>query len=600
MLVYVRQTDAPMIYQPIHDSQIPQHLRDYFAQGDEQELSRTGAIEISVVDEDAVRQNCYDGKTGFECKALTKTATFSKDRDTNVVVYQKFSELFGIPVNQMRLWSAHTQYAPYTVFGDDTTSLTYCYYKMLFLQRKPEAESVTMDKRLFTYFIKFYHPTLDQPLQYVGTFPIPKSDPISSLFPKIAERLGFPATTQFVVYEEVGSTARLVQTLSQTTSHYAVGTLILQLEAGVALHATTYQWVTTPFVHVSDTQGEKDAKKKSEDEAAFAGLPIVRASSSSHADIDKFLTGSVDAILFNFDAPDQPVLRISFSTGMTLEEFKRFVAESLKLQFDQSADSYLLYKGDTTDPNTPQAHPISSLHAGEIAYQFSGKQLYRVFARVVRGIPESRLSHMTDLAIQYSEDGYTVTKTLRLYVPWDSSLVQIRQQLVDKQVFPEASDIRVATLWSRSFEKLVKDMNYKPHQWETIRIDVLPEDQRGPDVYLFEGCFMIQENYLKATGNPFFFPLKKDEKVPEFAQRLRVALKIGEAEFKKTSLLVSREKPTSTASGVTLKGAKTVEETIASLGTLDQAFPFKLAVIQPSTTKSYYTSRGDESVKIYN
>jgi ubiquitin carboxyl-terminal hydrolase 7 len=600
MLVYVRQTDAPVIYQRIDDSQIPQHLRDYFAQGDEQELSRTGAIEISVIDEDGVRQNCSDGKTGFECKALAKSAAFSKDKDTNVVVYQKFSELFGMPVNQMRLWSAYTQYAPYAVFDDDTTSLIYCYHNTLFLQRKPEAESVTMDKKLFTYFVKFYHPTLDRPLQYVGAFPIPKSDPISSLFPRIAERLGFPPTTHFVVYEEVGATARLVQSLTQTTSCYTVGTLILQLEAGVALHPTTYQWVTTPFVQVGDTQGEKDAKKKSEDEATFAGLPIVRASSSSHADIDKFLTGSIDAILFDFDAPDRPVLRISFSTGMTVNEFKRFVAESLKLEFDPHADSYLVYKGDSGDPNTPSIYPISSSHSGEIAYQFSGKQLYRVFARVVRGMPESQLSRLTDLSIQYSEDGYTIAKTFRLYVPWDASLVQIRQQLVDRLALPETGDVRVATLWSHSFEKVVTDMNYRPQHWETVRIDVIPDDQRGPDVHLLQGCFMIQETYLRGIGNPFFFPLKKDEKVPEFAQRLRIALKIGEAEFKKMSLLVSKEKAASTASGVVLKGGKTVEETIASLGPPDRAYPFKLAVIQPSTTRSYYTSRGDESVKIYN
>jgi ubiquitin carboxyl-terminal hydrolase 7 len=127
MLVYVRQADAPQIYQRIDDSLIHQHLRDYAGQGEES--SSTGSVEISVADESCIRQNCASGKTGFECKPLHKTATFSRDRDTNASVYQKFTDIFEIPVDEMRLWNAHTLFAPYTVFENTTTSVSRCFYK---------------------------------------------------------------------------------------------------------------------------------------------------------------------------------------------------------------------------------------------------------------------------------------------------------------------------------------------------------------------------------------------------------------------------------------------------------------------------------------
>jgi hypothetical protein len=585
MLVYVRQTDAHQIYQRIDDSQIPRHLRDYFKQGDESPNTRS--VEISVADESCVRQNCASGKTGFECKPLHKTATFSRDCDTNATVYQKFAELFGIPVDEMRLWNAHTLFAPYTVFENTTTSLFHCCYKTLFLQRKSAAEKVRLD-RMFVHFVKFYHPSLERPLQYLGAFPASNTDPVSVIFPKVCDLLGFPEGTRFTVYEEVGANARLMQSVLATSSHYFVGTVILQLEPGVPLPPTTYAWSTTPAF-------QEDSTATKEDESVFTGLKVVRAPASAHESIDKFLTGSVEAILFIFESPDSPVVRVSFSTGMSVDAFKKFLADALNIEFDSKNDSFLVYKGDTADPDRPSHYPISSTHSGEIAYQFGSKKLYRIFVRVVRGISESKLSSFVDLPIEFSEDGYTVKRALRIYVPWQAHLSDIRRQLVEREIIPDSPNLRFETVHSHTFGNTVIHTSYRPQHWETLRIDLVPDDQQQPGTRLLEGAFMIQSSYFEATGNPFMFSLRPGEAVPEFSVRLRDALKMSEAQFKKVNLMVSREKPTSAAAGVALKGSTTVEELIALLG----SGQLRLSVVLPSMSSSHSHKR-DESIKIYN
>jgi hypothetical protein len=116
----------------------------------------------------------------------------------------------------------------------------------LFVQQKPSEEPVTLQTGDAIYFLKFFHPSLRQPLQYIGTYLASKHVPVSSLFPVVAERLGFPSETQFLVFDE-GFSA--IQARSPVATHEAAYTgifLIFQLHSGVRLPDTSYLWAESP------------------------------------------------------------------------------------------------------------------------------------------------------------------------------------------------------------------------------------------------------------------------------------------------------------------------------------------------------------------
>jgi hypothetical protein len=343
--------------------------------------------------------------------------------------------------------------------------------------------------------------------------------------------------------------------MSQLSSAF-VQTLILQLDPQKPLFNTNYPWVTTSVAATTE-----DAKS-TEDE--FSGLPS-HSTEGTNESVDKFLSGSINAILFNFEAPEQAVARIAFSRGSTVAQLKEFVSPILGIRFDPLTDSFLLYKGDTADPSQ-QFTAISSTLSGEIAYQFSQKKLYRVYARHVPSVLESRLTSLTDQSITFSEDGYSITRSTRLYLPHYSKISEVRRQLIERHVIPDSPQLRFAIVYLSNIEQIVTDLDISLSYYQILRIDIIPEDQRDSAAMIIPVGFMKHNTYLTGIGNPFFFALRMEEKLQDLRNRLRTALKMEEDEFKKWQIFVTNDsRPTYTSSGVFLKGDKPIGELLESI-----------------------------------
>jgi hypothetical protein len=260
MLVYVRQRDAPMVLETLDESFIPQHLRDY------DERNNNG-VTLTVVTEDTIRLNCRNGRGGFPYPELQQTLGFIRE-DTNQSPYRRVSETLAFPVEEMRVWSWYPQGMPYAVLPNTQTLLTNSYFETLLVQRKTAGELLVLELSCFTYFVKFYHPQIPSPLQYIGVFIITRPDSIASLFPRVAATLGFPVGTTFVIFEELGGgSVKLIPTNSGFPTHGTVGALILQLEPGASLPPTNFRWAAGMPIQAED-------KKLKEDEA-FEGIPVV-------------------------------------------------------------------------------------------------------------------------------------------------------------------------------------------------------------------------------------------------------------------------------------------------------------------------------------
>jgi hypothetical protein len=293
-------------------------------------------------------QNCAAGRPGFACQPLHKTATFQRPIDTNSTVYTRFSELFEVPIDEMELWTSWNQFAPFARFENNVTSLVYCYDKTMFLRRRPAGNR---PKSLATYFLKFFHPSLTFPLQYIGSINESSDGDLESLFPVVCRILHFPAATKFRVFEEASSSVRRLNYLPIAT----VATLIFELEPGTPLPSTDFPWTTTqpisePEIAISDE---------------FGSLPTITFSRRHNQTVETFLTGTITAVVFAFADPTTALSRVRFPACLSVESLAEFVADSIDLHTDELV---LLYK------DAPSKSYLSPLIDDEIAYQFPTNQ----------------------------------------------------------------------------------------------------------------------------------------------------------------------------------------------------------------------------------
>jgi ubiquitin carboxyl-terminal hydrolase 7 len=466
MLVYGRQRDAPMVFEPVDESFIPQHLRDY------DERNNNG-VTLTVVTEDTIRLNCLNGRGGFPCPEHEQTLEFIRE-DTNQSAYRRVSETLAFPAEEMRGWGGYTQGMPYAVLPNPQTLLTNSYFETLLVQRKTAGELLVLELSRFTDFVKFYHPQIPIPVQYIGVFTITRPDLIASLFPRVAARLGFPVGTTFVIFEELGGGGvKRIPTNSGFPTHGTVGALILQLDPGASLPPTNCRWAAGMPIQAEN--------KKLKEDAAFEGIPVVHDESRAIETVDQFLSGIPEAIVFRFEDPATPVVRIAFGTGLTVPELKRFVARAIGVTYDLAADSLLLFKADRVNPQVPDQTLLSAHHTRELAYQFSATKLYLLFVRFVPGVTEVKLQSLRDLAIDFSEDGYTVLRSTRSYFPTNPKLSEIRDSLVDPHFVPDVPDFRFLAIWSHTIEGIVCEPDAILRAHGSLRVELIPPDQRDLD-----------------------------------------------------------------------------------------------------------------------
>jgi hypothetical protein len=145
----------------------------------------------------------------------------------------------------MELWKIWNQFAPFALFENDLTSLIYCYDKTMFLRRRSAG---SRPRSLSTYFLKFFHPSLAFPLQYIGSINESSDSDLESLFPVVCRILHFPAHTGFRVFEEASLSVRRLNYLPMAT----VATLIFELEPGTALPSTDFPWTTAQPISEPD------------------------------------------------------------------------------------------------------------------------------------------------------------------------------------------------------------------------------------------------------------------------------------------------------------------------------------------------------------
>jgi ubiquitin carboxyl-terminal hydrolase 7 len=588
MLVYVRQCDAASIFERIDDSTIPQHLRDFV---NSQKNRETGQLlSITVSTEQGAAENGCHGKIGFSFEPLHKSAQFNKDTDFNEAVYRKFSELYDIPVEEMRLWICYSKFHPWIIFENSPKeALSKLFYFTLLLQRKPVDEPVNPGVQHIFVFLKFFHPSLSSPIQYIGSRSHLKGKSVRELFPVVSEILHFPPDTEFLVFEEAisGAVTQIDAEYCSTASRVSI--LIFQLAPGTPLPETDYPWKSAAIP--SPEAAPTASNLREVDYSAFR----------AHATVAQFLRGSYQALLFDYDHRETPIAKLSFPPSLTTQALREFVLHVSGIEVNLERDSVLLYPGDAARPR-PTATYLRNSH-GEVAAKFPRTiALHRVFMRIVRGIPQSELPLMDEAKISFSANGGLPTQRFRRFFTARAPFGVIRQALVADSQLPDVPNLRFWTTSSSEFHREITTMETEWSSYETIRIDVVPEEQQN----LSEGTQLVVVHLMldsytpTLAGLPFYFVFAWDESVADLRARLQAAQGASDADFEQVTVVVSSNDRPRERDRIELTGKDSVRAVIVADAYVEITEVKLFLVVPPARRATPIFAHREEALKIYN
>jgi ubiquitin carboxyl-terminal hydrolase 7 len=326
MLVYVRREDIASVFNPADESMIPQHLKNFVETTDDNDRAihqdAQTSVEVMIIGEESITANARQSRLGF-CNDSHKLSFPVPQEDATVVnLYRTCADMYGIPLEEVRLWKVTTGMSPFAVYEDSTRSRA---RETLFFQRKPASEKLHIDPSDANYFLRFFHPDLPVPIQYVGSVLAKSSLPYSAVFPVVSERLEFPPDTQFQIFEETdGFVTKLDAAEAPGASGFAAKRVVLQLPPGTPLPPTAHQW-SAPDV----------------DDRHFRFF--------DGSGIEPF-NQTVTADVYGYSDCSKPLCRVTFVGFCELEPFRTFLAGALKWQFDPATDSLLVYKNDVDGP----------------------------------------------------------------------------------------------------------------------------------------------------------------------------------------------------------------------------------------------------------
>jgi hypothetical protein len=453
------------------------------------------------------------------------------------------------------------------------------------------------------FFLVYFGPNLAAPLQFVGTETRKKTDPMTTLFPALAGRLGFLEGTEFILFESTSWATKRIPEGSTCFNSYSAALLLFQVKPGTPIPESSYPWVLTPQpveapAEPAKTTTKATKKRKKEEEVIdprIDELPRTLYQAGKVGTAEQFLRKTADAVVYMYTDQTVPVHRISFTPEMSLDEFKRFLATILGLDYDPGRSAMLVYKKDHFDMK-PLTSEIKDWKEYGLTYEFSGNtgSYFHIWVRFIPGMPESEAGQMQEMVVDRGEINKLQPKRTLLFVPKDSPLREIRTKLIETQFIREDEDLRFYKVYLSRIEKQLDDNETLAHCETGLFIAPAPPVLE-PDQYFLKGVHVSNEStYLRGILSPFLLIIAANETVPQITERVKAELALPDPELKKIKFMVGGRYASMAFESKLLKGDKTFAEFIEGAVFKHDVY---LYVVHPSNTKAEHAQR---AVKIYN
>jgi hypothetical protein len=551
----VPSVPVPLTVSPIDESLIAEHLKQDVIHGDERETSGGSTVEFELAAEDCIRRNCARGKGGWAAKELHKKASLVANIDTGEKMYQTVAELFDIPLPELRIWNTYSQFTPWQVVERSETPISKTDYLQQLVQRKPADEPVPVGYEECVYFMKFFDHRIPQPLQYLGTHLAGRRKPVSLLFPIVADRLGFPADTTFLAFEE---TSTIVRKADPMYNSYPAASLIFQLEVGTPLPETSHEW---------------------EVQRVAVGLPTKSYETEAVETVDIFLKNTIEAVVLRCEAPETPVCRITFPATVTLSEFKTFVASAIDVPYDPATSAMAIYKKDRVE-NKPDTTPIREYPNDGLVFEFSANAAseYRIWVQIDPEISEAVAATRQAVIVEYQESADVLPKSQRILSPKDSYVDDFLSHIVQAQIITDMN-VKVYCLYDHKIDRQLSTHDRIYSTYTTVFIAKPSVLALSEQEHLLKAAHVVHETSLRAILSPFFVKAGDNEKISDFLARLKLMLQVDDAEYTKLRFMLGGQYPQYTPSAI-LKGEKTMGEAINAISTTTTTSVY-LFVIHP-------------------
>ena len=543
-LIYVRSDDAHRIFAPINKESVPLHIQDWVENAPEETYNYYGSgnnssspKDINFYSEDSLITNNIQSKTGYINESLKKTVKLPGTTKYSEL-YEEASKLYGIDVKDIRIWQLSYYYhAPNIFIKNDTFSTISSHYSTDYYVHVAQTSSIMASNDINTLFvcIKFFFPDAKLPMQYVGMAEIDKKKTYSDIIPIVNKMMGFPDGTELEIYEEtIGpSVHRLTSTLSIQYSSISSGhVFIFQIPPN------------SPIPHMTFVLREphelSESKHVSSDQDTEPNVtPEVRLFSYTNftdhnkkVSIENYYSRKKKCIFASLrDYKTSELLcDISFPSDIQLADMKKFIINSLTLQYDPFKDAMQIYKQDYNG-DYPSSFPLNSNYS--LSYDFQVEKKYTLYLLLVNGITESELDRMVKPTIQFSEDSIKVSRMTRMFLSKNSKVSQLIQQFAKEFNIDTSQKLRVLKIDRNSIVNEMNPSEELPYYLSNVRIEVIPQDQiDNPNLVRVAFLEVDNYSYAKTVGDPFLFVFNPEETLLEMKKRLQGVLNADEGFFK--------------------------------------------------------------------
>ena len=237
--------------------------------------------------------------------------------------------------------------------------------------------------------------------------------------------------------------------------------------------------------------------------------------------------------MFDYNDESQTGLSIvRFPANLSWPALKQLISFSVNRNYDPYKDSMRIYKRDLSSGG-PSKYPISMRYNSSIASSLAGSMPKRgdrlhLFFSIIHGIPEAMIESMTNYNIQYSEDGFSVSRSTRLLIMKNSTLKKIAFEMQNRGILPQSDSIRALHVIDNrivSFYQKVDDTIVPIKNISILRFENVPIEHRNfddsVDLYV-----PVSQGYIDVYGSPhfvvdpFLFICKVDDRIGQIRDDL--------------------------------------------------------------------------------
>jgi hypothetical protein len=359
-------------------------------------------------------------------------------------------------------------------------------------------------------------------MQYIGSKVAPRRATVEELFPIVANILQFPSETRFLVFDETRLSLRpLDATAPANDSNSQAVHLIFQIPVEDPFPQTNYEWT----VPKPETEGDQPPIR-----AVKFGYPTT---------VDKFLEGGVEAIVYDFDHPDEPVFEASFPPEVKLADFKQFLACELGWLYNPEENSIAIYK-NTPGEKAPGTLPIEEFQGFGLTAQFSSNATLKYMIWVERNerIPEDVYRRSQVFVVNYQAGPSIPAVQHRLLMEQNPTVGEVISAL--ETVLPaRVQDVSVYRVLNHSIESRLQREKRLFHGDNVLFVAESTAFMEAPNEKVLRAVHAQSEGgKLKLGMNPFFITVTLSEKIPDFQKRLQEAIGATDEDFKNLYILI--------------------------------------------------------------